>query len=300
MKHVLHIFCFTIITLCTYCSPTPCSEQEITEAFFKKITCAQLLLTQTYGQQNPFSELPLIIKSTYSKAQNLARITGPTSESNTLYLAALTHILNTYDSTLTTLIAAYENDTFREPILAQLLMLCSESIDLLSQSPETFDRSKVTNRQKKCKKYRFIPFISNSVLVTTGKWIAASAASVWLIYVLHKVYTYITLPNTELIEQTQNNQNEVFNTLKQVNNALTTNAPPLTAHTTTVHAPWWNINQKWQQWRARRKDATTFSKHIQNLRDTIPQSREAAAAITEWETAFTELLKAFPQKNTSH
>lgn len=295
MKQIFPVYICVIIAISSGCSyKLACAHDQYGD-LLNTVEHAELLLTKTYGPQNPFSELPLIIKSTYRRAQDFAHITKPIPETLARYISALHHTLTQCELALTALIDAYELDTFREPILAQLTVLCSESIDLLSQDPQQLDNTPNSKRTKKSKKHRFIPFISSSILVTTGKWIAASAVSVWLVYVLHKVYTYITLPNTELIEQAQNNQNYVVDKLRKVHNALTPDSPDLASNTTTTPAPWYKWGKKWKQWRARVRDRKILTQHTNELRERMSHTSEHDAIIREWEAAFKEIITTFPQ-----
>jgi|GEM_PF-5454632 len=272
-------------------------HETTTDECLKKVEIFELLITSTYGPHNPFSELPLIIKSTYSRVRNLASLKDSIPETMTRYAAELEDTLNRINDSLAECITAYKCNTFREPILAKLITLCSISIDLLSQDPTTRStRRPKKTRTKKTKQHRFIPFVSSSILVTAGKWIVASAASIWLACVLNKIYAYITLPNTDLIEETKINQISVRNTLIHIRNTLTPNIPH-SEHTVTLDTSRWNMWGRWKQWQAQRKNAKFLAQHAAALAQ-LPHTETATHEINcrQWIATMTELNTAFPQQ----
>jgi len=268
-------------------------HEKPTDECLKKVEIFELLITSTYGPHNPFSELPLAIKSTCNRVTDLVRLKDSIPETMTPYTAELEETLNQINDTLTECITAYERNTFREPILAKLITLCAISMNLLSQNPTT----RSTRRQKKArtqktKQHRFIPFISSSILVTAGKWIVAGAASIWLACVLNKIYAYITLPNTDLIEETKINQISVRNTLIHIRNTLTPDVTP-PQHTVTLDTSRWNMWGRWKQWQAQRKSTKFLARHAAALAQ-LPHVQNATCQ--EWIAAMAGLDKAFPQQ----
>jgi hypothetical protein len=287
MNHRMSIY-FLLGAGLFICTPSaPHDLYEKNDEFLKKVEIFELLITSTYGPHNPFSEIPLIIKSTCNRAHDLARITGTLPEAITHYAAELEHTLYQINITLTEFITTYEQNTFREPILAKLITLCTTSMNLLSQETTALPaRHKKKSHKKKTRQHRFVPFISSSILVTAGKCIAASAASIWLLYVIHKIYSYITLPNIELIEETKENQQIVYDRLRQIRGTLTLSTPAIPKR------PWWQPSARLFHRSKRSKD----NDNLQDLATQLTQQLPNNPTVNEWTFAMTKLIEAFPQQ----
>jgi hypothetical protein len=116
--------------------------------------------------------------------------------------------------------------------------------------------------------------------------------------VLNKIYTYITLPNTDLIEETKINQIAVHNLLIDMRKQLTPGVIHAPEHRVTLDTSRWNIWGRFQQWRAQRKNNQILAKHavaLENL-PLLPNTAENARAREAWIAALTKLTEAFPQQ----
>jgi hypothetical protein len=178
------------------------------------------------------------------------------------------------------------------------MMLCHKSLDLLSQDPQNFGHLPALNRAKNKKKHRFIPFISSSILVTTGKWIAASAVSVWLVFVIHKIYSYLTLPTTELIQETHSNQLTAYESIKNTNTVLTetVSGSPSQQHQSSTKSPTQSKPGFFKRFWRKVTDAPRREEKaaLQETINTFEQHLGYTQTVVDWNTAMKALIAAFP------
>jgi hypothetical protein len=275
------------------------SSPEQTHNCITNIDTFTALLRDAYGTHNPFQKLPEIIQSSYTKLEEFIAHSDDTSSTAYLnYTQELFALVAATNQTLDEYIAAHKEEKFRESILARIMVLCHKSVDLLSQDPQNFGHLPALNRAKNKKKHRFIPFISSSILVTTGKWIAASAVSVWLMIVIHKIYTYLTLPTTELIQETHSNQLTAYESIQNTNTVLTEtfSDSPLKQRQSSTQSPAESRPGRVRRWWRKVTNATRKEEKaaLQETAATFERRLGHTHTVTEWQAAMRALIKAFP------
>ena len=265
----------------------------------ERTTLLDLLFTQTYGPQNPFQTVTATIFATIEVAEMLTAQANKTKHTAVTEIASeLECTLPHIDAAVTETLNAFANNTLKEEAIAKLTVQSNVSARLITMEALPFIKKAPALAEFK-KKHRFF-IINPGILASAGKYFIASAAGIWIIYVLHKIHNYIRLPNTELVRDTQDNQIAVYEKLIQMSDTIKNITEPTKSSVSNIprHTPNhqatspFDVMKRLKQWNTQRKVRNALQTDDSALKKLVKP--EDTQVVDKWTTAISKLIKVFP------